>query len=65
MIPHEDNNAAAAKIRCPICDEPFRSDADSAPFCSARCRLVDLGKWLKGDYVISRDIKDADIEQGE
>lgn len=65
MIPRENNNSAAAERRCPICDEPFPGDADSAPFCSARCRLVDLGKWLKGDYVISREIKDADIEQGE
>jgi len=25
------------------------------PFCSSRCRLLDLGKWLKGDYVIPGD----------
>ena len=35
---------------CPVCGrvpEPrFR------PFCSARCRQVDLGRWLSGDYAI-------------
>jgi endogenous inhibitor of DNA gyrase (YacG/DUF329 family) len=23
-----------------------------APFCSVRCQQIDLGRWLKGDYVI-------------
>ncbi len=39
--------------RCPICgkettweDNPYR------PFCSERCRLMDLGKWASGDYRI-------------
>ena len=35
---------------CPICGKPaaerFR------PFCSARCADIDLGRWLKGSYVI-------------
>jgi len=42
------------KIRCPICkkealwdDNPFR------PFCSERCKLVDLGKWASEDYRIA------------
>jgi len=32
------------------------------PFCSERCRLIDLGKWASGGYVISspgRDSSDA------
>ncbi len=36
--------------RCPICDKP--SVEAHRPFCSARCKQVDLGRWLKGDYVI-------------
>ena len=27
-------------------------DVAALPFCSDRCRLIDLGKWLDGEYVI-------------
>ena len=37
---------------CPTCDEPVSRDGKSAPFCSERCKLVDLGHWLRGDYVV-------------
>lgn len=45
-------DAADAKPRkpCPICRKP--SDAAYAPFCSARCRAVDLGRWLTGTYAV-------------
>jgi endogenous inhibitor of DNA gyrase (YacG/DUF329 family) len=33
---------------CPICGKPVQ--AEHRPFCSARCRTIDLGRWLKGDY---------------
>jgi len=40
--------------KCPGCgkavnfeDNPFR------PFCSERCKMADLGSWLKGEYRIS------------
>ena len=48
--------------RCPICGDPLDPAIESAPFCSQRCKLVDLGKWLNGSYTISRDLKDADLE---
>ncbi len=44
--------------RCPICSKTFQSrqdlDADlpSFPFCSDRCKLVDLGRWIDGAYAI-------------
>jgi len=39
---------------CPICAKPAapRSKNPSAPFCSARCRQIDLGKWLNQEYRI-------------
>ena len=39
---------------CPICGKPVppRSRNRSAPFCSDRCRLVDLAKWLGEEYRI-------------
>lgn len=37
---------------CPICGKPAASDSAIAPFCSARCKDVDLNRWLKGAYAI-------------
>ena len=37
--------------RCPICHEPVVWDANpSRPFCSERCRLIDLGAWVTERY---------------
>jgi len=38
--------------RCPICGEHARERSENRffPFCTERCKLVDLGKWLSGDY---------------
>lgn len=33
---------------CPICGKPV--DRAHRPFCSARCKTIDLGRWLDGDY---------------
>ncbi len=38
------------KAKCPICGEP--SDPKYQPFCSKHCADVDLGRWLKGVYVV-------------
>jgi endogenous inhibitor of DNA gyrase (YacG/DUF329 family) len=38
---------------CPICGKP--SVAEFHPFCSARCKDVDLNRWLSGAYVIPGD----------
>ena len=35
---------------CAICGKP--RVREFAPFCSARCKDIDLGRWLKGSYVI-------------
>jgi len=47
-------------LRCPTCRTVvLRSDAEF-PFCSERCRLIDLGKWASGKYVISTPITDPE-----
>jgi endogenous inhibitor of DNA gyrase (YacG/DUF329 family) len=40
--------------KCPICREPVapRVSNRSYPFCSPRCRWIDLGKWLGEEYRI-------------
>ena len=35
---------------CPNCHQPTQKE--TAPFCSDRCKEVDLGKWLTGAYAI-------------
>jgi endogenous inhibitor of DNA gyrase (YacG/DUF329 family) len=36
--------------KCPICGKPAAEA--SKPFCSERCRDVDLNRWLSGSYVV-------------
>jgi uncharacterized protein len=40
-------------LRCPICREIVLRSEPEFPFCSERCRVIDLGKWASGGYVIS------------
>jgi endogenous inhibitor of DNA gyrase (YacG/DUF329 family) len=35
---------------CPVCGKP--ADRATLPFCSKRCRDVDLNRWLSGGYII-------------
>jgi endogenous inhibitor of DNA gyrase (YacG/DUF329 family) len=47
--------------RCPICGKPALEAAK--PFCSERCRDVDLNRWLSGSYVVpGRPEADEDEE---
>ena len=48
--------------RCPICGE--KTEHAYRPFCSARCRDVDLGRWLGGGYAIAGGEAAAD-EDGD
>jgi hypothetical protein len=43
-------------LRCPICKTLVLRTAAEFPFCSERCRLIDLGKWASGEYVIPSPI---------
>lgn len=38
---------------CPVCGK--ESSPEYRPFCSARCKDVDLARWLGGAYVIAGD----------
>jgi endogenous inhibitor of DNA gyrase (YacG/DUF329 family) len=58
MPPEPKKGARPSKAKpCPICGKPA-SEA-STPFCSERCRDVDLNRWLSGSYAIAGR-KDAD-----
>lgn len=55
----------AASPTCRICGADVAADGPSFPFCSPRCRTIDLGKWITGDYKITREIKEADLETND
>ncbi|MGD0545944.1 MAG: DNA gyrase inhibitor YacG [Candidatus Acidiferrales bacterium] len=47
------------KYHCPICRKPTDSGANADfPFCSERCKLLDLGAWASEKYVISEPVID-------
>jgi len=49
---------------CPICKKPVEEAEPSRPktfpFCSERCKLIDLGRWLEGKYQISESAEAPD-----
>jgi endogenous inhibitor of DNA gyrase (YacG/DUF329 family) len=47
---------------CPICGEPAREPAQR-PFCSARCRQIDLNRWLGEVYRVPTAPGDANGEE--
>ncbi|MGH9691969.1 MAG: DNA gyrase inhibitor YacG [Candidatus Acidiferrales bacterium] len=52
------------KWRCPICRKPTDSDASQEfPFCSERCRLLDLGNWASEKYKISEPVIDESMPE--
>ena len=53
-------------LRCPTCRKVVLKDDPEFPFCSDRCRVIDLGKWASGEYKISSPILDPEeIEDAE
>jgi endogenous inhibitor of DNA gyrase (YacG/DUF329 family) len=58
-------------MKCPICRKIVADDGPERPttypFCSERCKLIDLGRWLDGKYqipVVERD-EDAGSAEGD
>jgi endogenous inhibitor of DNA gyrase (YacG/DUF329 family) len=48
-------------LRCPTCGMLVRPKDEDFPFCSDRCRKIDLGKWASGVYKISSPIVDPEV----
>lgn len=49
-------------VKCPICKKLVKTTDAEFPFCSPRCRTIDLGKWASGGYVISSPVQDTGDE---
>lgn len=51
-------NEEAIEVACPTCGKPveWRADNKWRPFCSERCRLIDLGDWLTEERRIPGEV---------
>ncbi|MFE8072077.1 DNA gyrase inhibitor YacG [Marinobacteraceae bacterium S3BR75-40.1] len=60
-------------VQCPTCkkDIPWSDEYPYRPFCSERCRKIDLGSWadesfrIPGEPVMPEDLEDVDRSQQE
>lgn len=53
-------------MKCPMCGQPAQwKDNPDRPFCSERCRVIDLGNWASEDYRVSIPLKDIDEDKVE
>ena len=56
-------------IECPICRKPVPAPAGHSPscfpFCSERCRQVDLLRWSKGKYAIVEPLRPEPEDEDE
>ncbi len=52
-------------ITCPTCgkNDTWRPDNDSRPFCSPRCKLIDLGDWASEKHRIPDEETDPSDEK--
>ena len=53
-------------LTCAICEEPLPENAAETPlfpFCSARCKMVDLNRWFDGDYAVVSPASIEDMEE--
>jgi uncharacterized protein len=50
-------------MRCPICKREARYEGNPfRPFCSERCKMIDLDNWLSGRYRISGPVRENEEE---
>ena len=54
----------AKALRCPTCKTIVFPKDEDFPFCTDRCRRIDLGKWASGDYKITSPILDPEVLEG-
>jgi len=56
------NNNAATYVACPTCQTKaiWSTSNPDRPFCSARCKLIDLGEWANESYTIPQQTSEED-----
>ncbi|WP_413585384.1 DNA gyrase inhibitor YacG [Bdellovibrio sp. HCB274] len=58
----ESEKPPAKMVKCPQCGKPALYSQENAfrPFCSERCRMIDLGEWASGGYAIPVNSSSSD-----
>lgn len=58
------------KYRCPVCKRNVEAsprgqpeEENFFPFCSRRCKLIDLGAWLDAEYNITSELQSEDSKK--
>ncbi|MGB0715799.1 MAG: DNA gyrase inhibitor YacG [Phycisphaerae bacterium] len=55
------------RFECPECEKVVEvatnTDLPTRPFCSDRCKMIDLGKWLDGSYMTSHPAGPDDFDE--
>jgi len=49
-----------SEFRCPICKRPTAAGGVFFPFCSKRCKYIDLGAWIDERYRIERPLREEE-----
>ena len=49
-------------MKCPICKKEVSPEDKFFPFCSERCKIIDLGNWASEKYVVSTPLQPEDSE---
>ena len=54
-------------VACPVCGKSTAFTAANRwrPFCSERCRMADLGKWLTGSYAVPAEDPPEEPDPGQ
>ena len=53
-------------VKCPVCGKESDFNAEPlGPFCSQRCKLIDLGKWLSEEYRVSEPLRPDHLAEYE
>lgn len=58
-----DSKPTARQVKCPQCGllTFYSPENTSRPFCSDRCRLIDLGEWADQSYKIPVPVETLDL----
>ena len=57
-----DNKISQARIACPTCSKKvvWSTENPDRPFCSSKCKLIDLGEWANESYAIPQQTSEED-----
>lgn len=58
----KNNSETSKHVSCPSCKNKavWSTENKFRPFCSERCKLIDLGEWAAGTYAIAQTHSEED-----